>query len=82
MVGTTTLSCGFIDCTSMSFNYDIMGKVTISYTVVHNKAEFCYAEEIYAGGKTFKGEVTSLSLNYIVGTSGWYETHVSLIATT
>ncbi len=79
---TTTLDCGFIDCTSMSFSYDIMGRVTVSYTVVHQEPEFCYTELIEAGGQLFGGDVTSMSLNQITGTTGWYETHVTLITTT
>lgn len=81
-MATTTLSCGFIDCTSMSFSYDIMGRVVVSYTVVHQSSDFCYIETIHAGGKVFTGDVTGMSLNQIVGTSGWYETHVTLITTT
>ena len=81
-MATTNLPCGFIDCTSLSFNYDIMGRVSVSYTVVHQKPDFCYTEEITAGGRFFKGDVTSLALNQITGTVGWYETHVTLITTT
>jgi len=81
-MSTTTLSCGFIECTSISFSYDIMGRVTVSYTTVHQSTDFCYTEVIHAGGRTFSGEVTSMSLNQIVGTVGWYETHVTLITTT
>lgn len=81
-MSTTTLSCGFIDCTSLSFTYDIMGRVTVSFTVIHQTEDFCYVEEIEAGGQVFSGDVTSLSLNQIVGTVGWYETHVTLITTT
>lgn len=81
-MSTTTLPCGFIECTSLSFNYDIMGRVTVSYTTVHQSADFCYATSISAGGRTFSGDVTSMSLNQIVGTTGWYETHVTLITTT
>jgi len=82
MADSTVLGCGFIDCTSLSISYDIMGKATVSYTVVHNTPDFCYTEIIYAGSRTFAGEVVSMSMNQIVGTSGWYETHVTLITTT
>jgi hypothetical protein len=82
MATTTDLTCGFIECTSLSVSYDIMGRVSVSYVVVHKTADFCYTNTIEAGGQTFKGEVMSLSLNQIVGTVGWYETHVVLIATT
>jgi hypothetical protein len=82
MADTLNLSCGFIDCTSLSFNYDVMGLVTVSYTVVHNIADFCYSEVIIAGTRIFSGEVIDMSMNQIAGTSGWYETHVTLITTT
>ena len=82
MVDTTILHCGFIDCTSLSFSYDVMGRVTVSYTVVHNTPDFCYVEVINAGGQVFSGEVTFMSMNQIQGASGWYETHVTLITTT
>ncbi len=81
-MSTTTLPCGFIECTSLSFGYDIMGRVTVSYTTVHQTEDFCYATVISAGGRTFSGDVTAMSLNQIPGTTGWYETHVTLITTT
>ncbi len=82
MATTSVGSCGFIDCTTLSFTYDIMGRVVVSYTTVHRSPDFCYTETIEAGGQVFDGDVTSMSLNQIVGTSGWYETHVTLITTT
>ncbi len=72
----------FIDCTSLSFSYNIMGIVTISYTMVHRDPTFCYVTEIIAGGQTFEGYVTDMSLTQIKGTNAWYETHVTLTATT
>ena len=72
----------FIDCTSLNFNYDTMGRVTVSYTVVHDEFEFVTYNTITAGGQTFTGYVTNASLNKIPGTHGWFETHVTLIATT
>jgi len=79
---TINLPCGFIECTSLSISYDIMGRATVSYTTVHQTANFCYTTSIDAGGRTFDGEVTAMSLNQIIGTNGWYETHVTLITTT
>ncbi len=76
------MSCGFIDCTSLSFSYDIMGRVVVSYTAIHHTPSFCYTDVISAGGQTFTGDVTGMSLNQITGTVGWYETHVTLITTT
>jgi hypothetical protein len=76
------LPCGFIECTSLTFSYDIMGRVTVSYTSVHKDPDFCFVKELDAGGQTFTGEVLSMSMNQIIGTVGWYETHVTLVATT
>jgi len=72
----------FIDCTSLSFSYNVMGVVTVSYTVVHNTFEFVSYREITAGGQTFTGYVINASLNQIPNTENWFETHVSLLATT
>lgn len=72
----------FIDCTSLSFSYNVMGIVTVSYTVVHNSPKFVVYPSITAGGKTFTGYVANANLNQIPNTEGWYETNVSLIATT
>lgn len=72
----------FIDCTSLSFSYNVMGIVTVSYTVVHNNFNFVTYNSISAGGQTFSGYVTNASLNQIPSTQGWFETHVTLLATT
>lgn len=83
VLGTTSIKdCGFIECTSLSFNYDIMGRVTVNYTVIHNDPNFCYEEEIIAGGQVFSGEVSNMTLTQIAGTTGWYQTNVTLITTT
>jgi hypothetical protein len=72
----------FIDCTSLNISYNVMGIATVSYTVVHNVFEFITYETISAGGQTFTGYVINASLNQIPNTDGWYETHVTLLATT
>jgi hypothetical protein len=72
----------FIECTSLSINYETSGIATVSYTVVHNTEEFVYYDTITAGGRTFKGYVINASLNQIPNTEGWFETHVTLLATT
>lgn len=72
----------FIDCTSLSMSYNIMGIVTVSYTVVHNSFAFVTYDSISAGGQTFTGYVINASLNQIPNTEGWFETHVTLLATT
>jgi len=72
----------FIECTSLNFSYDILGLVTVSYTMVHNTANLTVDTSIDAGGQTFRGYVMDASMNPIPNTIGWYETHVTLIATT
>ena len=72
----------FIECTSLSISYNIMGIATISYTMVHQEPSFCYDTTLTLGGVTFTGYVTDMSLDQIPGTTGWYETHVSLTTTT
>jgi len=72
----------FIDCTSLSMSYNTMGVVTLSYTVVHDSFEFITYKSITAGGQTFTGYVINASLNQIPGTESWFETHVTLLATT
>ena len=71
----------FIDCTSLSFSYNALGVVTVSYTVVHDTFDFIAYNEITAGGQTFSGYVINATLNQIPQTT-WYETHVTLLATT
>lgn len=72
----------FIECTSLSFSYDIMGLVTVSYTMVHDTIELTVTTQVSAGGQTFRGYIIDASMNTIPKTKGWYETHVTMIATT
>jgi len=72
----------FIDCTSLSISYNVMGLATVSYTVVHNSFTFVTYPSIDAGGQTFSGYVINASLNQIPNTEGWFETHVTMITTT
>jgi hypothetical protein len=82
-----TISAGDcdIECTSLSFSYDVYGNVTITYTTFFQSSgtpSFCYTESITAGGQDFDGYVTSMSLNKIPETKDWYETHVTVITRT
>ena len=72
----------FIECTSLSFSYNIMGLVTVSYTMVHDSDSFTVVRSINAGGQTFQGYIIDASTNAIPNTQGWFETHVTMIATT
>ena len=85
MGDTTGFTCGEIECTSLSFSYDVYGNVTITYTTFYQSSgipSFCYDTNLEAGGQTFDGYVTSMSLNKIPETKDWYETHVTVIART
>ncbi len=72
----------FIDCTSLNISYNVMGIATVSYTVVHDNPGFVTYNSISAGGQTFTGYVINASLDQIMNTSNWFETHVTLVATT
>ena len=71
----------FIDCTSLSISYDIMGIATVSYTIVSNTEGIKYYTVIAAGGRIFTGYVASASLRQIPETT-WYESNITLISTT
>lgn len=80
----------FIECTSVSISYDIMGIATISYTIVSNRPGLNVSLDggndptniVYSiSNQTYYGYVTSASLKQIPST-GWYESHVSICATT
>lgn len=72
----------FIDCTSLSISYNVMGVATVSYTVVHDSYGFITYDTVSAGGQTFSGYIINASLNQIPHTENWYETHCTLLATT
>lgn len=72
----------FIECTSLNFSYDVMGLVTVSYTMVHNEASITVVTTVTAGGQTFRGYIMNASMSTVPNAQGWYETHVTMIATT
>jgi hypothetical protein len=75
----------FIDCTSLSISYDIMGIATISYVVVSDTSSMkAYPDSgntLSWGGQTFEGYIAAISMQQIPNTS-WYENNVTLITTT
>ncbi len=73
----------FIECTSLSISYDILGVATITYTVVTDTAglEGQLYNQIIAGGQTVSGYITNANINPIPNTT-WYEIHATLISTT
>jgi hypothetical protein len=50
--------------------------------MVHDTDNFEAINKITAGGQTFTGYVVSASMGPIPKSVGWFETHVTLIATT
>jgi len=77
------MATNFIECTSLSISYDILGVATVTYTVVTDTAGLAgqLYNQITAGGQTFSGYITNANINPIPSTD-WYEIHATLIATT
>lgn len=72
----------FIECTSLSVSYDILGIASITYTIVSDTPGLkAYNELQDVGGQTFRGYVVNASVNQIQNTN-WWESHVTLRATT
>jgi hypothetical protein len=71
----------FIECTSLNISYDVMGLVTVSYTVVSNKPGMKAFYVVQAGSVVYRGFITNASYNPLTGSS-WYETHITLMAVT
>jgi hypothetical protein len=73
----------FIECTSLSISYDILGVATVTYTVITDSPGFegQLKKSITAGGQTFTGYITNANINPIPNTE-WYELHATLISTT
>ena len=72
----------FIECTSLSISYNIMGIATCTYTIVSDTPGLkAYNELIDVGGQTFRGYVVNAAVNQIQNTD-WWESHITLVATT
>lgn len=65
----------FIDCGSLSINYDATGKVGISLNIVKNSAsvELNKYSDLTWGGVEFDTLVMNASQKALVGSRGWYE---------
>ena len=76
----------FIDCTSVSISYDVMGIATVNYTIVFqtdgSDPTFVYYNPVTYGGRVFTGYVNNMNINRIPETENWYECQVTLITTT
>lgn len=61
----------FIDCTSLSISYDVLGQATVGFTVIAAEAQ-PIDPQVYTnltfGGVNFTGYITSLSVRRIAGT--------------
>ncbi|MHA1833662.1 MAG: hypothetical protein ACTSV7_06685 [Candidatus Baldrarchaeia archaeon] len=71
----------FIDCTSLSISYDVMGIATVSYTIVADSAGIKAYDEITVASQSFDGYVTNVFAQPIPNTSRWWESHVTLVST-
>ena len=71
----------FIDCTSLSIAFDIMGIATINFTIMANSPGIKTRNSISAGGGTFTGYVTHVNCAPLLNASKWYASNVTLIAT-
>jgi hypothetical protein len=71
----------FIECTSLNISYDVMGLVSISYTVVSNTPGMKIFGVVEGAGFSYSGFVTNASYNPLVN-STWFETHVTIMAVT
>jgi hypothetical protein len=61
----------FIDCASLSINYDELGIATIGFTVVASKSEPVDTQvytDMTFGGVHFTGHITNLTVRRIAGT--------------
>lgn len=67
----------FVDCTSLSINYDVMGIATINFTIITNSPEIKYRTSILG----FNGYVINVTNSPMLNTSGWYMNNVTLIST-
>jgi hypothetical protein len=66
----------FIDCSSLSINYDVTGKVTASFTVVKDDSGppvwSTYKSPTW-GGETFDLVIMGATRKYVQGSNGWYD---------
>lgn len=61
----------FIDCDSISINYDILGVANVSFTVVATQAEPTDTNQyttLIFGGIEFTGHITNLEIRQVPGT--------------
>lgn len=76
----------FVECESLSINFNQMGIATINYTIITNSPSFSFQNSVSAGGTTFNGVVTNIDCKPIPNSENdingpWYTNNVTLIAT-
>jgi hypothetical protein len=71
----------FVECTSLSISYDILGLATVNFTIVSDASDITPPDSIEAGGLTFTGYVTNMTIQPIPETN-WYEAQITMITTT
>jgi len=71
----------FIDCASLSINYDVTGKVTASITVVKDDSGpptwNLYKSPTW-GSENFDFVIMGANRKYINGSNGWYDWSMQL----
>ncbi len=57
----------FIDCSSLSFNYNVKGDVNISFSVISDKpaSELGSYTSLTFGSRTFNGYITNVTVSEI-----------------
>lgn len=71
LVGVDLGFTEFIDCTSLSISYDLLGQATLGFTVVAAAAQPINPQvytDLTFGGINFTGYISSLSVRRIAGT--------------
>lgn len=73
----------FIDYTTFSVNYDVMGTVTATFVVLRNTygmPSSKFLSTVAMSNVTLTGYVTSITINPIAKSAGWVECTISMIA--
>lgn len=71
LTGTVLPFTEFIDCSTLSISYDILGIATLGFTVIASQAQPINTQaytDLSFGGVNFTGHITDLSIRRITGT--------------
>lgn len=72
-------SAEFIDCGSISIQYDATGRASVSFVVVTNKESLGKTyTSLEFGGVSFTGSLMSAVQKPIIGSGGWFEWQMQL----